>query len=530
MSNPPSSERDGDSTPKKPKARLLSPSEALAPGRAPARPKRKVKRAPSRRLTGFARFISGLFTVVLALMLAVGGAMLWLYHEFERPGPLAVSRTIGVPRGEGPIEIAARLERDGLISNRWAFVASHYVRNLLSRGKPQSLKAGEYEIKKAASMRDVLTTIAEGKALLAKITLPEGLTSAQIVERLQADENLTGDIAAIPPEGSLLPDTYRFSKGMSRQELLDRMTSEQQRFLAALWEKRQPDLPVATPEQALILASIIEKETGKADERQRVAAVFVNRLKKNMRLQSDPTIIYGLVGGKGSLGRPITRADIDGKTPYNTYHINGLPPGPICNPGRPAIEATLDPAKTNDLYFVADGSGGHAFSESLKEHNAAVANWRKVEKQARDEARQDAATDAGTDTPTTPAVPTVPTVPAAFATSTPPAAAAADTPSTGNGAPIPPSTSSRAVSRPAPPPESAEKAAAAAPGTPAPLPKVTTLNSGAANGKAASAKSAAPAENAEPVAASAAAPPSTAADAAAAGDADVPVPVRKPKR
>ena len=530
MSNPPPAGRDSDSTPKQPPTRMLSPSEALAPGRAPPRPKRKVKRAPSRRLSGFARFISGLFTIVLAIMVAAGGAMLWLYHEFERPGPLAVSRTVGVPRGEGPIEIAARLERDGLISNRWAFVASHYVRNMLSRGKPQSLKAGEYEIKKSASMRDVLSTIAEGKVLLSKITLPEGLTSAQIVERLLADENLTGDIAAVPPEGSLLPDTYRFSKGMSRQELLDRMISEQQRFLSAMWEKRQADLPVASPEQALILASIIEKETGKADERQRVAAVFVNRLKKNMRLQSDPTIIYGLVGGKGSLGRSITRADIDSKTAYNTYQINGLPPGPICNPGRPAIEATLDPAKTNDLYFVADGSGGHAFSESLKEHNAAVANWRKVEKQAREEAKQEAATAAASaDTPTTPTTPTVPTTAATPVAETP-EVSAAEKPAAGNVAPIPPSTATRAVSRLAPPPESADKAAVAAPGTPPPLPKVTTLNSGAANGKAA--KPTTKPEDTKSIAASDVAAEPKAADtpSASSADADVPVPVRKPKR
>jgi UPF0755 protein len=177
-----------------------------------------------------------------------------------------------------------------------------------------------------------------------------------------------------------LPDTYRVSKGMSRQELLGRMQAESAEFLARAWEKRAADLPVATPREALILASIVEKETGKADERQRVAAVFVNRLKKKMRLQSDPTIIYGIVGGRGSLGRSITRSDIDTKTDYNTYRINGLPPGPICNPGRETIEATLNPAVTNDLYFVADGTGGHTFSETLAAHNAAVQNWRKIEK------------------------------------------------------------------------------------------------------------------------------------------------------
>ena len=200
------------------------------------------------------------------------------------------------------------------------------------------------------------------------------------IERLRADNNLTGEITQVPAEGTLLPETYRFSKGMARQELIDRMQAEHHKVLAALWEKRQEGLPVQTLEQALILASIIEKETGRSDERDRVAAVFVNRLRKPMRLQSDPTIVYGLVGGQGPLGRAITRPDIDSKTPYNTYQIDGLPPGPICNPGRSAIEATLNPAKTSDLFFVADGSGKHVFTTNLKDHNAAVQNWRKFER------------------------------------------------------------------------------------------------------------------------------------------------------
>ncbi|MFN3869155.1 MAG: endolytic transglycosylase MltG, partial [Hyphomicrobiaceae bacterium] len=355
-----------------------------------------------------------------------------------------------------------------------------YLRNLLSGGRAAVLKAGEYEIRKAASMSAVHATLVEGKSILYKVTLPEGLTSAQIVERLMAEENLTGEIAEIPAEGSLLPDTYRFSRGMSRQELIERMQVEQRKFLAQMWEKRQPNLPVSTPEQALILASIVEKETGRADERHRVAGVFVNRLRKGMRLQSDPTIIYGIVGGKGSLGRPITRSDIDGKTAYNTYQISGLPPGPICNPGRPAIEATLDPAATNDLFFVADGSGGHAFSETLKEHNAAVANWRKVEKQAREEAREEQATTQA------PAEAAIPVVPAAGA--------------------------SRAVSRAAPPPVTAEASVDKSPSLPAPLPTVTHLNAAGSNAAASSGTKA-------KVEAS--------ASASAPG---VPIPTRKPKR
>ncbi|MBN9268258.1 MAG: endolytic transglycosylase MltG, partial [Hyphomicrobium sp.] len=238
-------------------------------------------------------------------------------------------------------------------------------------------------------MKDVLETLAQGKAVLYRLSVPEGLTSQQIVARLMAEENLSGEITEVPPEGSLLPDTYRFSRGMARSDILERMKADQKRFLATIWDKRQSDLPFKTIEQAIVLASIVEKETGRADERERIAGVFVNRLKRGMRLQSDPTIIYGIAGGQGTLGRPITRSDIDTPTPYNTYAITGLPPGPIANPGRAALEATLNPAKTKDLYFVADGTGGHNFSETLRDHNAAVQVWRQVERDMR--ARQAAA-------------------------------------------------------------------------------------------------------------------------------------------
>ncbi len=361
--------------------RPRSPAEALEPTRAPQRPRGGKIRQPSRVLTGIARIGSAVITLAVTVMLVAGGAALLLNHFYERPGPLTAARTVVIERGAGRIEIAEQLERDGIIASRWAFVANHLLRNIMSGGKPIELKAGEYEIKSAASMREVLELLGEGKSVLYKVTLPEGLTSQQIVERLNAEPNLSGDITQIPPEGSLLPDTYRVSKGMSRQELIEQMQAEHAEFLAAAWEKRAPDLPVTTPREALILASIIEKETGQADERARVAAVFVNRLRKKMRLQSDPTIIYGIAGGQGSLGRPISRTDIDTKTDYNTYRINGLPPGPICNPGRDAILATLNPAATDDLYFVADGTGGHTFSSTLAAHNAAVQAWRKIERQ-----------------------------------------------------------------------------------------------------------------------------------------------------
>lgn len=338
---------------------------------------------PERRLNGFFRFINSSLTFVFIVLLLSGGLGLVLRMWFDQPGALANSTVAIIPKGEGVIEIAGRLERDGVISDRRVFVAQYYLARLYGglSGDKSAIKAGEYEIKKQASMRQVLDTLVEGRAILQKFTVPEGLTSLQIVERLRTDQNLTGDITQLPAEGTILPNTYRFSRGLPRQEILDRMLADHQKLIAELWEKRQPDLPIQNLQQAMVLASIIEKETGRGDERERVAAVFVNRLRKNMRLQSDPTIVYGLVGGQGPLGRSITRSDIDSKTPYNTYQIDGLPPGPICNPGRQAIEATLNPAKTNDLFFVADGSGGHVFTATLKDHNAAVQNWRKFERE-----------------------------------------------------------------------------------------------------------------------------------------------------
>jgi UPF0755 protein len=372
-----------------------SPAERLEPGRAPSRPRGVQAREPSRAVTGLVRFISGVLSISLVFMLLIGGVSFVVFHQFESPGPLDAPRTVVIPKGEGRIAIAERLEREGIITNRWTFVGGYLLQGLLGGRKTGELRAGEYEIKEHASMHDVIDTLAEGKSILYKATLPEGLTSEQIVERLKAEPSLSGEVASVPPEGTLLPDTYYFSKGASRNEILDRMHGNMAKLLASLWEQRDPDIPVRSIDELVTFASIVEKETGRPDERDRVAAVFYNRLRKGMRLQSDPTIIYGIVGGQGVLGRSITKADIDTKSPYNTYQINGLPPGPICNPGKSAILAALHPAKTNDLYFVADGTGGHAFSETLKEHNSAVQKWRAVEKQAK--AKHDAADDQDTD-------------------------------------------------------------------------------------------------------------------------------------
>ena len=249
----------------------------------------------------------------------------------------------------------------------------------------EGLKAGEYQFKAHASLSDVVATLSEGKVVVHQVSVPEGLTSEQIVARLMADDVLSGNIDEIPPEGSILPDTYSFTRGMTRAQIIVHMQRAEQRLVKEIWDRRSPDLPLKTPEQLIILASLVEKETGKPEERSRVAAVFVNRLKQKMKLQSDPTIIYGLVGGKGTLGRPIMKNEIEQPTPYNTYVIDGLPPGPIANPGRASLEAAANPARTRELYFVADGTGGHAFAETYEQHQKNVARLRSIESDQKDQ-------------------------------------------------------------------------------------------------------------------------------------------------
>ncbi len=226
-------------------------------------------------------------------------------------------------------------------------------------------------------MRDTLELMVSGKTVARRLTLPEGLTSFEVVALVQKAEGLEGEVQAVPPEGTLLPETYHYARGETRAEVVARMGRALDQVLDELWPERAPGLPISSPEQAVVLASIVEKETAVADERPLVASVFVNRLKKGMRLQSDPTVVYGLTGGKGPLGRALTRKDLQTPSPYNTYLADGLPPGPIANPGRASIEAVLNPAKTEYLYFVADGDGGHRFAKTLAEHNRNVAQWRK---------------------------------------------------------------------------------------------------------------------------------------------------------
>jgi len=379
--------------------RPRSPAEALEPGRAPPRPHGVRQRKESRAISGLARVVSGVMTILLVLMLTAGGLTLLMGHLYNRPGPLTVTQTVVIPKGAGSNAIADDLEREGVISSRWAFMMNYLVQSRMKPGEVV-LKHGEYLFKPNVSIREVLEILSDGKSVLYKVTVPEGLTSQQIVERLKEEENLSGEVTQIPAEGSILPETYSIEKGMSRQELLDRMQLKQKQVLAATWERRREGLPFETPEQAVVMASIIEKETGRADERERIAGVFVNRLTKGMPLQSDPTILYGIYGGAVSWGKPILQSEKDTKNAHNTYQIKGLPPTPICNPGRPALEAALNPSQHGDLFFVADGSGGHIFTATLKDHNAAVTNWRKVEKEIR--ARQQAvAKEVGASEPAT---------------------------------------------------------------------------------------------------------------------------------
>jgi UPF0755 protein len=255
---------------------------------------------------------------------------------------------------------------------------------LLVEGTRSKVKAGEYLFKEQASLREVMDILVNGRQILHAVTIPEGLTSQQILDRLNENDVLLGDVKDQPKEGSLLPETYKVVRGTSRIDLIRKMQDDQRHIVDQIWARRAADLPLRSPYEMITLASIVEKETGKADERSRVAGVFINRLQKRMRLQSDPTIVYGLVGGKGTLGRPISRAELEKITPYNTYSIDGLPPGPIANPGRAALEAVANPSRTQELYFVADGTGGHVFSETLDQHVRNVQKWRQIEKEARD--------------------------------------------------------------------------------------------------------------------------------------------------
>lgn len=296
------------------------------------------------------------------------------YRAFHAPNEIASETVFLVPNGQGLIRTARLLHESELISDPDVFKIG-----VMIKGEERNLKAGEFLIPPAQSMDNILSILVKGEVIQHSLTIPEGWTSWQIVNYLNTIENLTDPIEVLPTEGSLLPESYNYTHGTSRQALLSRMRNDQQVLLNRLWKNRDPGLPFDTIEEALILASIVERETAVPGERSHVAGVFMNRLHKGIRLQSDPTIIYG-IDRKGFLDRGLRRSEIANKENlYNTYQINRLPPSPIAHPGRAAIEAVLHPMETNDIYFVADGTGGHVFAETLAQHKRNVAAWRKIE-------------------------------------------------------------------------------------------------------------------------------------------------------
>ncbi|WP_445678664.1 endolytic transglycosylase MltG [Radicibacter daui] len=309
-------------------------------------------------------------------LLVIGGVVaVQLLRQLDAPGPLAAPATVVIEKGTGTRAIASQLEQGGVVSHDWQLLLA-----LRLSGDGRPLQAGEYAFPANISPRAALLQMQEGETVRHRFTVVEGSTVGEIVGALQDEPMLAGDTGARPAEGSLQPDTYFFSRLDDRAALLRRMEKAQSAYLADAWEKRAEGLPLKTPEEALILASIVEKETGVASERPLVASVFVNRLRRGMRLQSDPTVIYALTSGDSRLERSLTRADLATASPYNTYMNAGLPPGPIANPGREAIDAVLHPAEGDYLYFVADGSGGHAFARTLAEHNDNVGAWRRLQR------------------------------------------------------------------------------------------------------------------------------------------------------
>nr|WP_205966013.1 endolytic transglycosylase MltG [Paracoccus liaowanqingii] len=374
---------------------------------------------------------SNFLTLAIVLLIAAAAAVAWAKREFSGPGPSAVAQCVQIAPGASLNAVSNQLAAQGAISNAYLFRAGADA-----LGKSRELKFGSFLMPPGASMEEIVGAVTSGGAstcgtevlirvgvrensvilrdmnpetgayedmarwnpaegarpepiaaaeeladVRLSLVMAEGVTSWQVVEALNAASFLTGEVAETPAEGSLAPDTYLLERGGDRNALLARMAERQAAILAEEWEARPFGMPYETPEEALIMASIVEKETGVAAERPQVASVFVNRLRQGMRLQTDPTVIYGVTGGQGILDRGLRRSELDTTTPYNTYRIDGLPPTPIANPGRAAINAALNPDETDYLFFVADGTGGHAFSRTLDEHNAAVARWREIEAQ-----------------------------------------------------------------------------------------------------------------------------------------------------
>lgn len=322
------------------------------------------------------RRLGSLVLLVLILCAAAAvGSYLYVTAQFERPGRTTADTTVIIPQGSGLDIIADRLAAAGVIDQPLIFKLG------VRLGKAaRDLKAGEFLFPAGVSMKGAAGVLVSGKTVVHRLTVPEGVTSAEVFDLLASADALRGEPDEIAPEGAVLPETYHFARNDSAAALQRRMREAMTGMLQEAWPRRVEGLPLSSPEEALVLASIVEKETAIESERALIAGVFINRLRKGMRLQSDPTVVYGITLGKAPLGRKLTRADLKVPSPYNTYVIDGLPPGPIANPGRAAIVAVLNPAETKYLYFVADGTGGHAFAKSLREHNRNVAKWRKVQR------------------------------------------------------------------------------------------------------------------------------------------------------
>ena len=313
----------------------------------------------------------------IALFATVMGGTLYVGHALMvAQGPLDKTKNIVIPRGAGPTTMSKLLEEEGAIAHPRLFRVA-----LMIDPSPKPIKAGEYEIPARISMLALVDLLQSGKVVQRRLTVPEGTTTFEVIEMVRKTEALTGEITLDLKEGDLLPETYFYSRDDTRDGLLMRMKEAMDKTLDEAWRKRAAGLPLPNKQAALTLASIIEKETAVPAERARVAAVFINRLRRRMKLESDPTTIYGLTLGKVAFGRELTRADLQSNTPYNTYVIPGLPRGPICNPGRASIVAALNPARDRALYFVADGTGGHAFSNTLPEHNRNVERWRQIQRE-----------------------------------------------------------------------------------------------------------------------------------------------------
>ena len=338
---------------------------------------------PKRGRGGFRIFLTFLVTAIV-LAVAIAGAGLagyaWFNNKIAENGPQTPDnqpRIVVLERGSHLGRIADTLEAEGAVTDARFFEWAVRI-----DGGENALKAGEYAFPSGASINDLYRQIREGRVLQHPVTIPEGWPSVMVADIINEADVLSGDPVEPPAEGSILPETYMVQRGTDRAELLDKMRAAQDRLLADLWAARDPDLPFQTQEEAIILASVVEKETGIAAERPHVAGVFVNRLKRGMKLESDPTIIYGVTQGR-PLGRGIRRSEIDAVTDWNTYQITGLPKTPIANPGADAIRAVLNPPETDDLFFVADGTGGHVFASSYREHQRNVARWRQIERERR---------------------------------------------------------------------------------------------------------------------------------------------------